>query len=60
MCVDPERGKYMALNADDHAQKAFSWTSEAEAVGMLVALSCAESTALVEHVISIDTQEPNK
>jgi hypothetical protein len=38
MCVDAERGRYMAISAEDPAMKAFSHTSENEALGELVQL----------------------
>ena len=53
MCVDPERGKYLALAVgEDGWLTAISHTSEAEAIGTLVA---ENGEITVEAVHSVET-----
>ena len=59
LCVDPERGRYIAI-ADDETV-AFSHTSEEDAVGRLVAIITHEQAVTIGPVISIPTsEEPTK
>ena len=36
LCIDPERGKYLAYDVDDRSKRAISTNSIAEAVGLLI------------------------
>lgn len=37
LCVDPERGKYLAFTDEVDMRQATSYTSKCEAIGLLVA-----------------------
>lgn len=51
VCVDPERGRYLAVSTEDATVRAESYTSEDEAVGILI----REYPGLVvEKVVSLD------
>ena len=52
MCVDPERGAYMAISAEDSSLKVVCGTSEEEALGRLVAQTPG---IVIDKVISVDT-----
>lgn len=54
MCVDPERGRYMAISTDNTNDKVIA-SSEAEALGLLVA---QRPGIKIEGVISVETSEP--
>lgn len=56
LCIDPERGRYIAISADDETI-AFSWTSENDAVGNLVSLLTNEHAVEIGPVIFIDTSD---
>lgn len=55
LCIDPERGKYIAICDDDTI--VFSWVSEQDAVGKLVAILCEDHAVEIGPVIFIDTSD---
>ena len=54
LCVDPERGKYLAISTEDPKVRAFSYSSEEEALGLLVKQNPG---IVIEEVTSIFSAE---
>ena len=52
MCVDPERGAYMAISCDNPDDKIICGTSEQEALGRFVE---SHPGVTVDKVVSVDT-----
>jgi len=62
ICIDEERGRYMAFSSEDPRYREFSSTSEEEAAGKFVIMHGAENMEGVESIdiIEIPDKAPRK